>query len=1040
MPSVNAVMELPPPNPTICRFAEKISAMPTELIEAFIKDLPLHRVLELSLAPTAGPRLLWAVENSVAWADLFRTQPGDPGSNAPSPSRPDSSPGSRLLKLQRLYTSANLLAWNTCRTEAMNATKERGLPRHEPCCSCARDQQPIRERLSHLQVTGQSMQAHERNTFMSRLEANFVLLFADCFLQCRSQRLLSLCVFLPRDEKWVTQPHVSQDDKEMGVKPWAHYLQKPVGELTVAELASRLSHRSWTAEQAQDVSPRLFAAAESLRQAKSAELTRLADLHQRYPTILKPAFASQESSGNSKHIQSALRRDAEMVLAGVLLPSFRKSKGLRQWQRAGWCRFRYPHPNLVPYDWCLRLVRFMTEKHAIPENDSDLASSVYPSTLITDLRRSSDGLDFIHSNEFPGALRRIAPGPIQDIRHLDYRKEGPFRILPSGSGSGKVIPVAPHVLAELDWLESICRCVEWAETNVSALGIDIRMFQKVQNTKGTEVSVAPKPAFGVLSSREDYEEFIAYETPELLAQQLRADSDQCDALNPTKLPSLLALYLPAASSPRAKEISRHLLPNFEEDFQQLMYEDLIKKLQIHIRQAPELEPPSDKQQLVCDAMETRGSLAVSSQNPKNKSWKESVDRFVSSNPRLPSQKQRACYICRMQIHQKPHPTFPAMCEPCGEFNLAGSSLSLPESLDLSHKVALVTGARVNLGFHTALRLLRCGAKVIVTTRYPRDAAIRYRAEPDHEDWIERLSIFGADFRSAKDAFALVNQVKELLAQENPPGRIDILINNAAQTLTDSLAKEKTAVRRERLLEFGGEHSAPGHPLMLTPPHSYTARVRGVDPESHLLKPSTKEQTLFSESDDQSKDLDVSMSEMQLSAPAGPSSWVQSLSEIPYEDVISAHSVNTFVPLILVRELLPLLRGELQGGGQASGYIVNVSSREGIFESTATSRAKNGRHVHTNMSKAGLNMITETEAAPAWQKHRVAMNTVDPGYMSAAPEYENIYDGERPIGWEDGAGRVLWPIAMAETGQSGPIWGRFLKHYGAKRVDVRLGRG
>ncbi|KAI3391710.1 hypothetical protein diail_6955 [Diaporthe ilicicola] len=91
-----------------------------------------------------------------------------------------------------------------------------------------------------------------------------------------------------------------------------------------------------------------------------------------------------------------------------------------------------------------------------------------------------------------------------------------------------------------------------------------------------------------------------------------------------------------------------------------------------------------------------------------------------------------------------------------------------------------------------------------------------------------------------------------------------------------------------------------------------------------------------------------------------------------------------------------------------------------------------------MSKAGLNMITETEASNAWQKYRVCMNTVDPGYMSAAPEYEQAYGGERPLGWEDGAGRVLWPIAMGERNKKadremtkmGPVWGRFLKHYGA----------
>jgi NAD(P)-dependent dehydrogenase (short-subunit alcohol dehydrogenase family) len=142
--------------------------------------------------------------------------------------------------------------------------------------------------------------------------------------------------------------------------------------------------------------------------------------------------------------------------------------------------------------------------------------------------------------------------------------------------------------------------------------------------------------------------------------------------------------------------------------------------------------------------------------------------------------------------------------------------------------------------------------------------------------------------------------------------------------------------------------------------------------------------------------------------------VQTLSEIPYEDLITAHSVNTFVPFILVRELLLLMGSTTDPSSSFSepkGHIINVSSREGIFESTLTSSSKRGKHVHTNMSKAALNMLTETEAEPAWVNGRVAINTVDPGYMSPAPECEDAYEGVRPIDWEDGAGcvcgQLLW---------------------------------
>lgn len=67
---------------------------------------------------------------------------------------------------------------------------------------------------------------------------------------------------------------------------------------------------------------------------------------------------------------------------------------------------------------------------------------------------------------------------------------------------------------------------------------------------------------------------------------------------------------------------------------------------------------------------------------------------------------------------------------------------------------------------------------------------------------------------------------------------------------------------------------------------------------------------------------------------------------------------------------------------------------------------------------------------------MAINTVDPGYMSAAPEMRSR--GECPMGFEDGAGRVLWPIALAERGEP-PVWGRFLKHFGRAEFEVGLGR-
>lgn len=81
------------------------------------------------------------------------------------------------------------------------------------------------------------------------------------------------------------------------------------------------------------------------------------------------------------------------------------------------------------------------------------------------------------------------------------------------------------------------------------------------------------------------------------------------------------------------------------------------------------------------------------------------------------------------------------------------------------------------------------------------------------------------------------------------------------------------------------------------------------------------------------------------------------------------------------------------------------------------------------------MLAETEAAEAWRSARVAVNSVDPGYMSADLQWmERLYMSDKlcPIGWEDSAARVLWPVAIGEKGT--PVWGRFLKHF--QTVDVK----
>ena len=89
-----------------------------------------------------------------------------------------------------------------------------------------------------------------------------------------------------------------------------------------------------------------------------------------------------------------------------------------------------------------------------------------------------------------------------------------------------------------------------------------------------------------------------------------------------------------------------------------------------------------------------------------------------------------------------HHFYDQLCPACAEFNFGKRT----ELADLRGRVALLTGGRVKIGYQAGLKLLRAGAHLIVTTRFPRDSAARYAREPDFAEWGHRLEIFGLDLR------------------------------------------------------------------------------------------------------------------------------------------------------------------------------------------------------------------------------------------------------------------------------------------------------
>ena len=136
-------------------------------------------------------------------------------------------------------------------------------------------------------------------------------------------------------------------------------------------------------------------------------------------------------------------------------------------------------------------------------------------------------------------------------------------------------------------------------------------------------------------------------------------------------------------------------------------------------------------------------------------------------------KARACYICKVR-YVEVDAFYHQLCPDCAALNHARRDART----DLTGRRALLTGGRAKIGMYIALRLLRDGAHTTITTRFPNDAVRRFSAMEDSADWLHRLRIVGIDLRDPGQVVALADEV----AAQGP---LDILINNAAQTVRRS---------------------------------------------------------------------------------------------------------------------------------------------------------------------------------------------------------------------------------------------------------------
>jgi len=407
---------------------------------------------------------------------------------------------------------------------------------------------------------------------------------------------------------------------------------------------------------------------------------------------------------------------------------------------------------------------------------------------------------------------------------------------------------------------------------------------------------------------------------------------------------------------------------------------------------------------------------------------------VAEEPARELKKPKSCYVCKAEFTRLHH-FYDSMCAECAEFNYAKRF----QTADLTGRVGLVTGSRVKIGYHIALKMLRAGCEVIATTRFPHDSALRYSRETDFQEWKHRLHIHGLDLRHPPSVEIFARYLDHTFK------RLDFIVNNACQTVRRPPAfyEHLLAPEERPATEYGADvsgllqsHEAlkaalDGGPGLTGATGSLGAGLMtlnggrsgvGITASAALSQiryaydDATRRMDLFPQGK-----LDADLQQVDL---RDENTWRMALADVPTAEMLEVQLVNATAPFILCARLKPLMMRV----PTRDKHIVNVSAMEGIF----SRGTKTDKHPHTNMAKAALNMMTLT-ASRDYVNDGIHMNAVDTGWVTDedpaihADRKKAELDFAPPLDIVDGAARVCDPFFHGLlTGEH--INGKFLKDY------------